>query len=216
DRLSRARGHGLSASRARPRQRLSGLAGRVRRPHALGGGGQRRGRRRAHRHGGGAARGGPALPPPPRPPPGPSGPRCPPPPPGGVVVIAAVVLFHPAHLPTVVAFTLLAALARPEGRPRRVRHAVAALILAAGCTAFWTLPLVARLASTRALAWGTLSMPSVPFTLVLVLFALVALRMARTPSEWALARGPWIAGAIVPLDRLALGPPGRPCRPAAP
>jgi len=126
----------------------------------------------------------------------------------GVVVIAAVVLFHPAHLPTVVAFTLLAALARPEGRRLRIRHAVAALILAAGCTAFWTLPLGARLASTRALAWGTLSVPPMPFTLVLVLFALVALRMARTPSEWALARWPWIAGAIVLLDRLALEPLG--------
>ena len=69
------------------------------------------------------------------------------------ILIAAILLFHPAALPAAVALIALAALAGPP-RARRLAVASAVLAVAAALTAFWTGPLVFRLAETRALAWG--------------------------------------------------------------
>ena len=126
----------------------------------------------------------------------------------GVVVVAAIALLHPAHLPSAVTLVFLVALQGVPARGLRLRHTVAALALAAGCTAFWTVPLLARLASTRALAWGTLSLPALPLTIALVLAAVAALITARTPLERALARWPWLVLTVVMVDRFALEPLG--------
>src|SRR5207253_1283766 len=62
-------------------------------------------------------------------------------------LLAAITLLHPAQLPAAVA---LLALAVALGVPwqARAREALRALALAAALTAFWTLPLLARLAET--------------------------------------------------------------------
>jgi hypothetical protein len=79
-------------------------------------------------------------------------------------------------------------------------------------TAFWTLPLLARLAETRALAWGTLSLGDLarPLPLVLLALAVAGLldRAQAFPSErvafWWLPA----AAGVTALDRLALEPLG--------
>jgi uncharacterized membrane protein len=102
-----------------------------------------------------------------------------------VPLAAAVVLTHPAHLPAALVVVLLAALAR-RPRGRRVAAAVAWLALAASLTAVWTLPLLARVAETRALAWGTLTPAGLaetlrahPLVVVLVVLAGIALVTVR-------------------------------------
>ena len=72
-----------------------------------------------------------------------------------VALAVLIVLTHPAHLPAAVALVVLAALVAPP-RGRRLATAVAGLAIAALVTAFWTLPLIARLTNTRALATGNL------------------------------------------------------------
>jgi len=126
----------------------------------------------------------------------------------GAAVVAAIALLHPAHLPTAVVFVLLAAAVRPERRARRLAHASALLALATGVTAFWTLPLLFRLSSARALAWGALSVPAVPFAVALGVAALPALRLSAPPLERALARWPWVTLGVVILDRVVLEPLG--------
>jgi hypothetical protein len=121
------------------------------------------------------------------------------------------VLLHPAQLPAGVALVALAACARPP-RVSRAREALAALGSAAGLTAFWTLPLLARLAETRALAWGTLGVADVLRPLPLVLLGLAAAgllwRLAVFPSErvalW------WLPAtvALTVLDRFVVEPLG--------
>src|SRR5205823_462021 len=76
-------------------------------------------------------------------------------------------------------------------RGRRIALAVGWLALAALITAFWTLPLLARLAETRALAWGELSLASVqdtfvrhPFAAILAALSLAAFaRLRQIPSR---------------------------------
>jgi hypothetical protein len=126
----------------------------------------------------------------------------------GVALLAAIALTHPAHLPAAVAFLLLAATARVEGRRARIGRAARALAVAAACTAFWTLPLLARLAHARALAWGTLSLPALPLTLGLAVAALFVLPRRGATLERSLARWPWLMVAVVILDRCALEPLG--------
>lgn len=126
-------------------------------------------------------------------------------------ILAGIVLLHPAQLPTAVALVILAACWRPPRRTRAL-EALAALASAAALTAFWTLPLVARLAETRALAWGTLGASEVarPLPLVLLGFAAAGLlwRVSVFPSErvalW------WLPAAIsiTLVDRFALEPLG--------
>ena len=73
-----------------------------------------------------------------------------------VPLTAGIVLTHPAHLPAAVTLVVLVALSAP-GRRARIVQALRWLVVAALVTSFWTVPLLARLADTRALAWGTLT-----------------------------------------------------------
>jgi hypothetical protein len=131
-----------------------------------------------------------------------------------VPLLAAGVLTHPAHLP---AAAVLVALAAASGPRRRWRLARAAGWLAVGAllTAFWTLPLLARLDHTRTLAWGTLTLARLsetflahPLVVGLGILAGVAFVTARRRSEQLLARFPPAMAVIVALDALGLEPLG--------
>src|SRR2546422_7495799 len=126
-------------------------------------------------------------------------------------LLAAVTLLHPAQLPAAVALVVLAACARGPWW-QRARGALGALVLAAALTAFWTLPLLLRLAETRALAWGTLSLGEVARPLPIVLAALaVAGLLDRTPAGAGERLALWWLPAMVvatALDRLAAEPLG--------
>ena len=123
-----------------------------------------------------------------------------------VLATAAIVLLHPAMLPAAVMLILVAAIARPP-RVRRLAAALAALALAAALTAFWTGPLLLRLANARALAWG--EPPSIGrLGWLLVILALVGFCRARGPAARVVARLPWAMLVIVLLDRVALEPLG--------
>jgi hypothetical protein len=123
-----------------------------------------------------------------------------------VAIVAAVALTHPAHLPAAVLLVALAALSQP-GRVRRLVTAVAGLAAAALVTAFWTVPLLARLDDTRALAWGALTPAGVrdtlvahPLVLVLAALAIAAVVLAGTAAERLVAHWPAAMGAVVVLD----------------
>ncbi len=131
-----------------------------------------------------------------------------------VVIVAAVALTHPAHLPAAVVLVALAALT-PPGRGRRLVTALVGLAAAALVTAFWTVPLLARLDDTRALAWGALTPASArdtlvahPLVLVLGALAIAAMVLARTPAERLVARWPMATGAVVALDAVVIEPFG--------
>jgi hypothetical protein len=127
-----------------------------------------------------------------------------------VVLAAAIGLTHPAHLPAAVALVVLAALlASPRGP--RLLIAVAWLGLAALVTAFWSLPLLARLGETRALAWGRLADALRPpgsailgILGVVVIFSLVPLWRSGIGSVQLTAGFPWLAGTLVALDAVVL------------
>ena len=125
-----------------------------------------------------------------------------------ILLIAAVVLVHPAHAPAAVAFLVIAALVPAPDRRARLGHAVLALVLAAGCTAFWTVPLLARLPYTHALAWGSLSFRAGWLAVPLAVAAAFALRAPATPLAWAIARSAPLMLAILALDALVLEPIG--------
>ena len=126
-------------------------------------------------------------------------------------LLAAITLLHPAQLPAAVA---LLALAVALGVPwqARAREALRALALAAALTAFWTLPLLARLAETRALAWGALTLDDVVRPLPLVLGALaVAAVVDRAPMSAGARLALWWLPAMIvvtALDRFAAEPLG--------
>jgi len=126
-------------------------------------------------------------------------------------LLAAIVLLHPAQLPAALAAIVVAVVWRAP-RAARARDAAGALGMAAALTAFWTLPLLARLAETRALAWGTLSVAELARPLPLVLLALgVAGLVDRAPaSDGERATFWWLpaAAAVTAFDRLALEPLG--------
>jgi hypothetical protein len=131
-----------------------------------------------------------------------------------VPIVAAIALTHPAHLPAAVILVMLAALSAP-GRARRLLTALAWLAVAALVTAFWTVPLLARLDDTRALAWGALTPASLrdalvahPLVPVLAALAIVAMALAHTDAERLVARLPWATGAIVALDAGVIEPLG--------
>src|SRR5947199_324975 len=94
----------------------------------------------------------------------------------------------------------------------RAREALRALALAAALTAFWTLPLLARLAETRALAWGALTLDDVVRPLPLVLGALaVAAVVDRAPMSAGARLALWWLPAMIvvtALDRFAAEPLG--------
>ena len=120
-------------------------------------------------------------------------------------LLAAVTLLHPAQLPAAVLLVGLAAGARAPWR-RRAFETLRALALAAALTAFWTLPLLLRLAETRALAWGTLSLGEVTRPLPIVLAGLaVAGLLDRAPAGAGERLALWWLPATVvvtALDRL--------------
>jgi hypothetical protein len=132
------------------------------------------------------------------------------------MLLAAIAITHPAHLPTAAAIVLLAAW------PRRSRwwlpQATVPLALGAALTGFWTVPLLARLAHTRALAWGDLAVGATlgqhPLLALLLVLALVAFwPLAPSPpgrdgGRRLLARLPWATGALVLADALGLEPLG--------
>jgi len=130
-----------------------------------------------------------------------------------VVPLAALVaLMHPAHLPAAVVIVVLAALVRPPRR-RRLYTALTWLGAAALLTAFWTLPLVARAAETRPLAWGRLAdtFSSPALVLALTLLALRALLPAWASGSgavWLTALFPWAITSVVLIDAVLLEPAG--------
>jgi hypothetical protein len=130
---------------------------------------------------------------------------------GVPLIVAAIVLLHPAQLPSAVALVILAACVRPPRRSRAL-DALGAVGSAAALTAFWTLPLVARLAETRALAWGSLAMADVMRPLPLVLLGLAAAgllwRLAVFPSERVALWWLPAALAITLVDRFVVEPLG--------
>jgi len=130
------------------------------------------------------------------------------PPRRAALIVAAIVLLHPAALPAAIALIALGAVARPPRRPRLVA-ALVSLVFAATLTAFWTVPLVIRVANTRALAWG--EAPAVGgFGVVLALLALVGLARAAGggPGALVVALFPWAMVLVVAVDRFVLEPLG--------
>jgi hypothetical protein len=135
-------------------------------------------------------------------------------------LVAAIVLTHPAELPAAVAIVLLAAHGA-EPRGGRLRGGLGVLVLAAALTSFWTVPLLARLAHTRALAWGELTLGTLvdafarqPLLPVLVAAALLAVLARRERSAPGAAGETVVARLLVTLvlatllDRVALEPLG--------
>jgi len=132
-----------------------------------------------------------------------------------VLLAALVVLTHPAHLPAIVAIVFLAAAVASPPTAARWRQAVAGLGLALALSAFWSLPLLARLGETRPLAWGALAetiaptkLLGQPLVLVLVALAIAASRMAATTGERIVAWLPWLMASIVIADALLIEPLG--------
>ena len=130
------------------------------------------------------------------------------------LLVAAIVLTHPAHLPAALTLVAIAALAGAGDRTRRVRQAFVVLAGAAALTGFWTLPLVARIAHTRALAWGRLSASDVwstlttqPLLAALVILSLAAF-LARDRAARVVALWPWAMVVAVALDGGVLEPLG--------
>jgi hypothetical protein len=128
-------------------------------------------------------------------------------------LVATVVLVHPAHAPAAAVIVVLAALVSIRRRHVALAAAAVALALAAGLTAFWTLPLLVRVEHTRALAWGTLSLRDTfghPLAFLLVGLAVMAhaSRGGRTPIRAMLTLLPWVLSAVVLVDALVLEPLG--------
>jgi hypothetical protein len=131
-----------------------------------------------------------------------------------VPLVGLVALTHPAHLPSAVVIVALAALAGPA-RTARMAKAVGWLAVAALATAFWTVPLLVRLADTRALAWGGLTSAGLrdaiighPLVVVLGGLAIAAVVLARGGGERVIARLPWAMALVVAADAALLEPAG--------
>lgn len=132
-----------------------------------------------------------------------------------VPLVAGIALTHPAHLPGAAVLVFLAAWLAQRSRRAALGHAIAALGLAAGLSAFWTVPLLVHAEHTRALAWGSLSLQMLGHPLVI---ALVVLTVLGTRGRWRpgsapplmslLTTFPWAMVAIVLLDAFALEPLG--------
>lgn len=128
-----------------------------------------------------------------------------------VPLVAGLTLTHPTHVPGAAALLALAALAAGRiGGWRAAMPAAAALALAAAWTAFWSLPLVARLEHTRPLAWGRLGPEGLasPLGLVLAALALAAVVAARRPGDRLVAIWPWAMAAVLAVTALVLEPRG--------
>jgi len=127
------------------------------------------------------------------------------------LLLAAITLLHPAQLPAAVALLALAVWRRASRRTA-VREAGATLGLGAALTAFWTLPLLFRLAETRALAWGALALGEVARPLPIALIALaIAGLLDRAPATPGVRLALWwlpAAAVLTALDRLVAEPLG--------
>lgn len=125
-----------------------------------------------------------------------------------VPLLAFIAITHPAHLPAAVALVALAAWAAPGGRRRRLAEVTLMLGPAALLTAFWTLPLLARLEHGRALAWWQPALLQAPWThpllVALGVAAALALPLGRTPTAWVLSRWPWTVILVVAVDALVV------------
>jgi hypothetical protein len=131
-----------------------------------------------------------------------------------VPLLAAITLMHPSHLPAAVVLTVLAAVLGAGAPGARMRGAAVTLALGAGLTAFWTAPLLARLAHTRALAWREVTVDSLlatpvthPLLGALALLALAAW-LTRTVAARVAAVWPWAMLAVVLADALLVEPLG--------
>lgn len=126
-------------------------------------------------------------------------------------LLAVVTLLHPAQLPAAVVLIALAAFLRAPWRVS-AREALKAVGLGAALTGFWTLPLLFRLAETRALAWGALALADVARPLPIVLAGLaIAGLIDRAPTAAGARLALWwmpAAVAVTALDRLAMEPLG--------
>lgn len=127
------------------------------------------------------------------------------------LLVAAVALVHPAMLPAAAALVLLAARLGAGTARRRLLDAGWTLGVAALLTAFWSVPLLARVAETRPLAWGHLALGDAfarPLVPVLVGLAVLAAMRPLSPLEAVVARFPWVMTAVVAVDALVLEPLG--------
>ena len=129
-------------------------------------------------------------------------------------LVAAITLMHPAHLPAAAVLIALVAVLGAGDLRERTRAAAITLTLAAGLTAFWTVPLLVRLAHTRALAWRDVTVDSLivtplahPLLAALILLA-VAAWLTRTVAVRVVAVWPWTMLAVVCVDALLLEPLG--------
>ena len=134
-----------------------------------------------------------------------------------VPLVAAVVLTHPAHLPAAVVLVLVAAWLARSHRLRAFAYAATALGLAAGLTAFWTVPLLAHVEHTRALAWGSLSAREIfghPLAVVVIALAAFDLwtrfrhRGGQRDASAMLVTFAWTMAAVVLVDRFVIEPLG--------
>jgi hypothetical protein len=135
-----------------------------------------------------------------------------------VPLVAAVVITHPAHLPAAVVLVVVAAwLARSRRRPRPFAYAATALGLAAGLSAFWTVPLLAHVEHVRALAWGSLLASEVfghPLAVVVIALAAFDLwtrfrhRGGQRDASAMLLTFAWAMAAVVLVDRFVIEPLG--------
>ncbi len=127
-------------------------------------------------------------------------------------LIAGIVLMHPAHLPAAVVLAVLCGAVAIGGRAAALVRVGAALALAAALTAFWTVPLLAHLDATRALAWGSTSLrETIARPLAMALAVLAALEASRAlraeprdPLRCVLAVFPWAMLVIVLIDALVV------------
>jgi hypothetical protein len=134
-----------------------------------------------------------------------------------VPLVGGIALTHPAHLPAAAVLLLLAAWRAEAPRGDAVRLVTVALGLAAGLTGFWSVPLLAHVAHTRALAWGSLSWSAIvgdPLLVTLVVLGALGTgaraRRCRAvgPVATMLAVFPWAMVAVVVVDASVLEPLG--------
>jgi hypothetical protein len=136
--------------------------------------------------------------------------------PGPAGLLAAIVLSHPAHAPAAIVYVGLAALLGAGPLPRRLTSAVLVVVLAAGLTAFWTVPLAWHLEEARPLAWGdpafTLlrrSLHAGPLLPMALVFALAAVVVRRDRAALLLTLFVPVMTAVVALDPSSFLPANR-------
>jgi hypothetical protein len=132
------------------------------------------------------------------------------------LILAGIVLSHPAHAPAAVALILLAALAGTGGKPYRLFQGGWLVLTAAGFTAFWSVPLLAHLDGSRALAWGDSAWSLIaraavagPLPPALLLFAALAPVLERDRVTAVLTLCIPVMLVVIALDRSTRLPANR-------